>query len=366
MNMFSFTLPHCRIALTLAVLTVPSTTSFPQSAPPQPLSSTETQASGRPNLSSADLFPKAIEDYTTPALDRHTAQGDPDPLELEFDGDDPMFTRSITRVHWRIGDPIDLYIIKPVGVRKPRFVLYLYDYPVDTQRYLDPKFCRQLVQGGFAAVGFAPALTGQRYHDRPMKEWFVSEMPEALATTAHDVQMLLNYMEGRGDVDASKVGIYGEGSGATIAILAAAVDTRIQTLDLLSPWGDWPDWVAESTRIPQKERSSFLAPDFLTKVAPLDPLKWLSQLKTPKIRLQNLRNFSEVPINVQKKLESAAPTNAEVHSYEDTKAFMAAIPGEQRFSWVKGQMQLGIVDVYRANTSNAVRDLADKADDARH
>jgi hypothetical protein len=39
--------------------------------------------------------------------------------------------------------------------------------------------------------GFVSALTGHRYHDRPMKEWFLSELQECLAV-AHDVQLVLN------------------------------------------------------------------------------------------------------------------------------------------------------------------------------
>ena len=36
------------------------------------------------------------------------------------------------------------------------------------------------------------------------------------------------------------------GSGAAIAILAAAIDPRLKALDLVDPWGDWPDWLAKS------------------------------------------------------------------------------------------------------------------------
>jgi hypothetical protein len=242
--------------------------------------------------------------------------------------------------------------------------MYLYDYPVETDRYRDRAFCRQLVQGGFAAVGFVPALTGQRYHDRPMKEWFVSEMPEALASTAHDVQMVLSYLDSLGDVDVSRTGIYGEGSGATTAILTAAVDPRIKTLDLLSPWGDWPDWVAESTRIPEKERSGFANADYLAKVAPLDPIKWFPQLKAQTIRLQNLRSFREVPVSVQKKIEAAAPASAVIKAYDDANAFTAAIPGDQRFNWVKLQIKPETTKEYRSNRGTTDRNPAKKPADA--
>src|ERR1022692_4628664 len=76
--------------------------------------------------------------------------------------------------------------------------------------------------------GFVSALTGQRYHDRPMKEWFVSELPEALGSSVHDVQMILNYLADRNDLDMTRVGMYGQGSGGTIAILAASADPRLK------------------------------------------------------------------------------------------------------------------------------------------
>src|ERR1035441_1223230 len=49
----------------------------------------------------------------------------------------------------------------------------------------------------------------------------------SLALTVHDVQMVLNYLETRGDLDMSRVGMFGQGSGGAIAVLAAAADSRI-------------------------------------------------------------------------------------------------------------------------------------------
>jgi cephalosporin-C deacetylase-like acetyl esterase len=59
-----------------------------------------------------------------------------------------------------------------------------------------------------------------------MREWFISELQESLATSAHDVQMVLNYLASRNDLDMSRVGMFTAGSGANIAILASAVDAR--------------------------------------------------------------------------------------------------------------------------------------------
>jgi hypothetical protein len=253
------------------------------------------------------------------------------------------FTREITRVEWRAGDPIDLYIIKPAGVKKPPVVLYLYSYPFETDRFLRSDFCQFVTQRGFAAVGFASALTGQRYHDIAMTKWFVSELPQSLAVSAHDVQMLLNYLASRGDFDLDQVGMFGDGSGATIAILAAAVDPRIKTLDLLDPWGDWPDWMAKSTLIPEKERPNFLKPEFLAAAAPLDPMKWLPQLKTQKVRIQDVKSVTVTPDETRQKLEAVAPSNIQIVRYDDTKAFLSAASGGKGLDWIKEQMQPGRV-----------------------
>ena len=337
--------------LVLGGMLLSSLLSLGQLAPPPAAPGASAPSNQRANVSSADLFPKASEDYTTPALDVTLKQASLDGVQLEFDDNDRSFTRTLTRVQWRIGDPIDLYIIKPVGVKKPKFVVYLLDYPVETDLYRNDEFCRELVKNGVAAVGFVPALTGQRYHDRPMKEWFVSEMPEALATTAHDAQMVITYVGLHEDLDTTGVALYGEGSGATVAILAASVDPRVQTLDLFDPWGDWPEWLATSTRIPEKERAGFSTPAFLEKVAFLDPVKWFPQLKTQKIRLQNVRSSGETPAAVQKQIEAAAPAGTQINLYENTEAFLAAVPKDQRFTWVKAQTQMDRSKNYRAQNS---------------
>src|SRR5215469_13804780 len=118
----------------------------------------------------------------------------------------PEFTLQLLRVGWRKGDPIDLYVIKPKGIAKPSVILYLYGYPSETDRFTNDEFCRIVTRNGFAAVGFVAALDGHRYHDRPMREWFVSELHEALVTSVHDVQMILNYLSTRGDLDMDRVG----------------------------------------------------------------------------------------------------------------------------------------------------------------
>ena len=315
------------------------------------------------NISSESLTPKVFESFSTPSLEGSRLTPLP-PVPLgNVDTIDGVYTHEVERLRWRPADPVDLYIIKPVGVKNPPVILYLYSYPFETDRFLNHDFCKFLVRNGVAAVGFASALTGSRYQGRAMKEWFVSEMDESLATTAHDVQMILTYLSERKDLDMSRVGMFGDGSGATIAVLAAAVDPRIKTLDLLDPWGDWPDWAAKSTRIPENERANFMKPEWQQEAAPLDPVKWLPQLKTQRIRIQFIRAIAITPVESQEKMESAAPSNAEVVHFEDAAAFKAAIAGGTGFDWIKQQVK-GSAREYHAARQDHARESSNRAKNA--
>src|ERR1700690_3552052 len=260
------------------------------------------------------------------------------PLLGERD-DLPQFTRELIQVKWRKGDPIDLYVIRPKGVAKPPAILYLYSYPAETDRFRSDDYCARLTKDGFAAVGFVSALTGHRYQNRPMKQWFVSELAEALGSSVHDVQMILNYLSTRDDLDMDKIGMFGEGSGGSIAILAAAVDPRIKTIDLLDPWGDWPEWMAKSEIIPDEERPNYLKPEFLKKAAVLDPVQWLPQLKSQHIRIQQVMDDSVTPKAAKERIEAAAPRTAQVVRYESTREFFGAVSGGRIFPWAKEQLR---------------------------
>jgi hypothetical protein len=250
----------------------------------------------------------------------------PDPPLLGQTDTFPDFTRELLRVQWRRGDPIDLYIVRPPGVSKPPVILYLYGYPGEAVRFLDSNFCRTVTKNGFAAVGFSSMLTGQRYHDVPMKQWFVSDLEHSLVGTTHDVQMVLNYLEGRGDFDTSRIGVFGEGSGGTIALLAASVDVRIKAVDVLNPWGDWPSWLLSSRIVPSAERSEYLAPAFLRSIAPLDPVVILPKLTRTALRLQqNLWDSRYTPAVSRDRIAAALPPTAKLAQYKDVNDYLEKV-----------------------------------------
>jgi hypothetical protein len=253
----------------------------------------------------------------------------------------PTYTRELIQVKWRTQDPIDLYVIRPVNVARPPVVLFLYGYPSDTDRFRSDAYCQALVKHGFAAVGFVSALTGQRYHDRPMKEWFVSELPESLGASVHDVQMILDYLTERKDLDMNHVGMYGQGSGGTIAILSAAVDPRIQAIDVLDPWGDWPDWMASSVQIPGQERARFLTPDFLKSVAPFDPVSFLPQLNARPLRLQQTQFSLVTPQKARAQIRASAPATATKIEYKTVAEYKDAGGADGRiFDWLQHELDI--------------------------
>jgi len=269
-----------------------------------------------------NLVRTSEEDWTKLAVDRKVLAS---PLSGAVLGTDegPTYTRELLRFEWRAGDPVDIWLIKPRSVAKPRVVLYLYGFPGDLDRFQDPRWDAVATSNGLAAVGFVSALTGERFRSRPLKEWFVSELQESLMTTTHDVQLILDYLDTRSDLDTTKIGMFGQGSGATIAILAAAADKRITAIDLLNPWGDWPDWLERSAWIPEKERSDYLTPEFLQKAAVAEPVTYLPQLKGRDLHLQQIMDDPETPSQARDKIAAATPPG-DLEQYPDKNAHQAA------------------------------------------
>jgi hypothetical protein len=290
-----------------------------------------------PAANSADThFQGVQEDWTSAALtSSHLMPARP----LEFISDYPGYTLELLRVQWRSGDPIDLYVMKPKGVKKPPVILYLYGYPTSTDIFKNDVYEELVTRNGCAAVGFVSALTGHRYHDRPLKQWFLSELQESLATSAHDVQMVLNYLAMRDDLDMNRVGMFAQGSGASIAILASAVDPRIKVLEALDPWGDWPTWMATSPFVPENERAEYVKPEFLKKVATLEPLELLPKIQAKKFRLDHELFDTNTPATVKEKLRAAAPAGASVMLYKNMEEFKAAFGDGKNLQWIQHELQ---------------------------
>jgi len=249
------------------------------------------------------------------------------------------FVRERWQLAWRPADPIDLYVCKPRGVAKPPVILFLYTYPSTTDRFKSDDWCGTATANGFAAVGFLSAYTGHRLEMRSPTSTFFTDFQESLGSTVHDVQMILDYLNTRGDLDMNRVGMFGQGSGGSIAILASAADPRIKALDVLTPWGDWPEFFAKSPFIPKDNRTKYTSPDYLAKVADLEPLNWLPKVKARSVRIQNVRKSGPMPDLLQEHLEAAAPETALINQYGDPAALVPHAAGGAIFDWIRTQLQ---------------------------
>ena len=262
------------------------------------------------------------------------------PSYTEFARDEqPEFVRQVIRMQWRAHDPIDLWVIRPKVNGKVPVVLYLYGNYDNGDRFRDNGWCKRATAGGFAAVGFVSDLTDYRFRFRPLKQWFVSELAESIGSTVHDAQFILNYLTDRGDMDMDHVGMFGMGSGATIAILAAQADQRIKTLDLLDPWGDWPAWLKQSPLIGEDERSKYLTPEFLKSVSTLDPVAYLPSLKTQHIRLQQTLSEPETPKAAKDRIAAALPDPTELAQYATPMDMLKSWQTTGLSGWIKQQMR---------------------------
>jgi cephalosporin-C deacetylase-like acetyl esterase len=310
-------------------------------------SSAQFEAASAPIANPADArFDGVKESWASPALTNSNLK--PAPPLVAYRNDYPGYTVELLQVQWRFGDPIDLYVMKPQGVNKPPVILYLYGYPADTDRFKSEDFQKAVTKDGFAAVGFVSALTGHRYHDRPMREWFISELQECLASTAHDVQMILDYLATRNDLDMTRVGMFTQGSGASIGILTSAVDPRIKVLDALDPWGDWPEWMSTSPFVPEEERAQYIKPEFLKKAAALNPVDWLPKIQAKKFRLQDATFEPNTPKLAKEKLRAAVPAGTTLAIYRTPDEFNEIVRNRRELEWIRRELgSLPSIDLNR-------------------
>jgi hypothetical protein len=284
------------------------------------------------------LYQTIQEDWSTLAIG--TSKLEPEtPIVAQTD-EANGFTRTLVQLKWRPGDALDLYVILPKDVKNPPAILYLYGYKEDTDRFQDDAWCERATRSGTAAIGFTSALSGHRFHDRPLEQWFVSELQETLGSTVHDVKFILDYLAQRGDVDMKRVGMFGQASGGAIALLAAAADARIKVVDVLDPWGDWPVWLANSPIVKEDPHGTdFAKPEFLSKVEPLDPVKWLPTLKSTRIRIQQVMDNPATPNVCKDALRDAAPKHSQIVRFEHVGDLSKAAGQGHLFEWIKTELK---------------------------
>lgn len=335
--LLGFALQHPCIA---AQQPAPSQQSQAMQSPAAPAKEAPSPALPLPQVFSTANDAEYHEDFSTLSL-KGSAFFPLAPVLGQKDDNPKMpFVRERWQLMWRPADPLDLYICKPRGVTgKLPVILYLYTYPSDTKRFQSDDWCMTMTQDGFAAVGFLSAYTGDRLEMHPLNATFFTDFRESVVSTVHDVQMILDYLATRTDLDMNRVGMYGQGSGGTIGILTSSVDKRIRALDVLTPWGDWHDFFAKGSYSSADKRAKFEAPEFLAQIAPFDPVTVVPDAKARSLRIQDVRKSGRMPDASQEKLEAAAPPTAAIIQYGDPASMSAHAPVGVLFGWLRAELQ---------------------------
>jgi len=317
----------------------------PKPATPPSAASQSTQAASVTTPKGVELVPSGTEMKVARGAESYTnlslagSELHPQPPISTAHVKNPDFERELVRVQWRPNDPIDMYIVKPPQVKNPPVVLFLGDFSSELRPYTINFACAFHVKNGAAAVGFVAAHAGCRAEHWPPNQWFVSELPESLAITVHDVQLILNYLESRGDLDMTRVGMFGEGSGAAIAILTAATDHRLKAIDLINPWGDWPDWLAKSHLLGQPDRDRCLKAEFLESVRGMDPVDYLPKLAGRPVRIQFVDDQLADIKDAVAKLDKAAPASAHVIHRHGFQEMYAANANGKAYEWIASMLK---------------------------
>ena len=180
-------------------------------------------------------------------------------IRVESQDIDNVGPWNVERLQFRCGaqDPVTAVLVRPEGIDHPPVVIAHHGYGEGKDifmfgRYSGYKWVRQpgaanLVSSGLAVLGIDAHGHGPRLKDAPDRsmdkdawqdafvrnwEWFARKcIIRGVAVQGlliHDVQCAIDYLESRGDVDASRLGMYGYSMGGTTCWSTTVIEPRIK------------------------------------------------------------------------------------------------------------------------------------------
>jgi hypothetical protein len=84
--------------------------------------------------------------------------------------------------------------------------------------------------------------------------------------------------------------------------------------------------------VPKEERANYVKPDFLKRLEPLEPVRFLAGLKS-QVRIQIVDDETSTTKAALDKLVAAAPATAKTLHYPSGRAMYAANSGGRLFEW---------------------------------
>jgi hypothetical protein len=97
--------------------------------------------------------------------------------------------------------------------------------------------------------------------------------------------------------------------------------------------------MATSPFVPEDEQANFVKPEFLQKVAVLDPVEWLPKVQAKKLRLQQNLFETDTPKTSKEKLRAAVPAGTPIVLYKTVAEFNAAFPNSTDLEWIEHELR---------------------------
>ena len=94
-----------------------------------------------------------------------------------------------------------------------------------------------------------------------------------------------------------------------------------------------------SPLVPEEERQEYLKPEFLKKVAAMEPVDVLPKIQAKKFRLDNEVFDTVTPQAVKEKLRAAVPAGASVVLYKNMAEFKPAFENGKNLEWIQHELQ---------------------------
>jgi cephalosporin-C deacetylase-like acetyl esterase len=190
-------------------------------------------------------------------------------------------------------------------------VILLHGYGGDKDDLMEA--AEPLAQRGYAAVAIDAQYHGERKVEGKNMYSADTEMTtQAFVQTVIDVRRLIDHLETRDDVDASRIGLVGGSMGALLGTIASGVDARIDAVVLIVGGGNMTLMISESQLTRVIEIRSELAQagrrieDEAKDLECIDPINFIDQISPRPVLMINGRNDDIVPASSNRALHSKA------------------------------------------------------------
>ncbi len=255
------------------------------------------------------------------------------PLGLEVVGEEQRGTVKVLDLRFRGGGrTVRGYLVEPAGKGPFPGILFVHwlGEPKTSNR---TQFLEEAV--GLAKKGAVSLLVDGIWSqpDWYQKRKHATDYPDAIAQVI-GLQRAMDLLVSRPNVDRARVALVGHDFGAMYGVLAEAVQPRARTYVLLAPTTTFHEWFLLGKKKPQPVSA------YVQKMAPLDPLRYL-----PDLRGGVFFQFAEKDeyVSPQRVAEfTAAPVEPKlVRVYPNTDHSMANEIGlNERYRWLAKELGL--------------------------